>query len=293
LGFYAMAYGIMLKPRDAVTGVLMRVLFPAFSRMQDDDERLKAAYLRACGAIAFVTFPMMLGLLAVAQPFVQVVLGEKWLPIVPLICVFAPLGALQSVWSSVGNVFLAKGRADWYFRWGIAGGVLFVTSFFAGLPWGIFGVAVSYALTCAIWSIVSFWIAFKLVNDLSIWDLAKVLQPYTVGAGAMALLVILCRFLLASLGMPQPIVLFTAVAIGIVTYGVMVLLLRPPALDDLLRLILLPLAAFVRRLTTRRRPIDAWSSPCPGGQQPGGCVRVSEITCVDSAPEPPGSTQLL
>ena len=293
LGFYAMAYGIMLKPREAVTGVLMRVLFPAFSRMQDDDERLKAAYLRACGAIAFVTFPMMFGLLAVAHPFVQVVLGEKWLPIVPLLLVFAPLGALQSVWALVGQVFLAKGRADWYFRWGVTGGVLFVSSFFAGLPWGIFGVALSYSITFAIWSVVSFWIAFKLVENLSIWDLAKVLRPYTVVAGAMVLLVGLCRFLLVLLGVVQPIVLLVCVTTGVIAYAMGAFLFRPPAVDDLLRLTLHPMAEFIRHLTTRSRPMVSGNAPSRNTQQSGDCTRVSEITCALPISEPPGRMQSL
>jgi PST family polysaccharide transporter len=291
LGFYSLAYGIMLKPRDAVTGMLMRVLFPAFSRMQDDDERLKAAYLRACGAIAFVTFPMMLGLLAVAQPFVQVVLGEKWLPAVPLICLFAPLGAIQSVWSGVGNVFLAKGRADWYFRWGAAGATLFICSFLAGLPWGIFGVALSYTLTCAIWSVVSFWIAFKLVNNLSVWDLAKTLQIYAVGAGAMALLVMLCRFALVSLSIAQPVVLLACIAVGVVSYAMIAFVLWPPAAADLLRLTPKPLAALIRRLKTRLRPADQWNCPCRAQEQSAGSGRVAEIAPALPVPESPRSIQ--
>lgn len=153
LGYYALAYKLMLMPRNAVTNVVTRVLFPAFSRMQDDDERLAKAYLRVCGAIAFVTFPMMAGLAFVAHPFVEVVLGDKWFPAVPLIWILAPLGAISSIQTTVGQIYLAKGRADWMFWWGIVSGVLRVVSFLIGLPWGVVGVAAAYAIMT--WTLVS------------------------------------------------------------------------------------------------------------------------------------------
>ncbi|MFG0331833.1 MAG: MOP flippase family protein, partial [Maioricimonas sp. JB049] len=122
LGYYSLAYKLMRVPRDSVTMVVTRVLFPKFSKLQDDDERLADLYLRANGAIAFITFPMMAGLVVLAEPFVQVVLGEKWLPAVPAIWILASLGAIQAIWSTVGQILLAPGRTDLQLRLGVAGG---------------------------------------------------------------------------------------------------------------------------------------------------------------------------
>ena len=237
LGYYSLAYGIMLRPRDAVTNVLGRVLFPAFSRMQDDDARLKAAYLRACGAIAFVTFPMMLGLLVVARPFVEVVLGEKWLSVVPLIYVFAPLGMLQSIGSTVGQLFLAKGRADWQFRIGIVRGILIVASFLIGLPWGILGIATSYTLMIVVTWIPALWIAFKLVDGLTVLDFFRSLIPYAAIAGSMALTVFLCKIILEGAGAGSVYVLGVCVTTGVATYMGIVFWTRPSALTDFCRLL--------------------------------------------------------
>lgn len=237
LGFYSLAYKIMLKPRDAVTNMLMRVLFPAFSRMQDDDARLKAAYLRVCGTIAFVTFPMMFGLLAVAQPFVQVVLGEKWLPAVPLICLFEPLGAVQSIGVTAGHLFLAKGRADWYFRWGVVAGGLYVCCFLAGLPWGVLGVAISYTLTSSVLMVAGCHIAFRLIQGLTLRSLLAALLPYIVCAGSMGALVMGCRSALETLRFSSTVVLAVSVAVGLTVYGLIVLATRPPALHDFISLL--------------------------------------------------------
>ena len=237
LGYYALAYNILLKPRHAVTGVLMRVVFPTFSRMQDDDERLKAAYLRACGAIAFVTFPMMFGLLAVASPFVQVVLGEKWLPAVPLICILAPLGALQSVWAPVGSLFIAKDRTDWYLRMGVAQGCVTVCSFLAGVPWGAIGVAVAYALANLFWIPVWLWLAGRLVTGLRVRDFASGLLPYGLLSLVMCPGVLLCEHVLTATGMSRPVTLAVSIAAGICIYVGAALVIQPVALTDFGRML--------------------------------------------------------
>jgi PST family polysaccharide transporter len=205
--------------------------------MQDDDVRLKAAYLRACGAIAFVTFPMMLGLAAVAHPFVVVVLGEKWLPAVPLIHVLAPLGALQSVWIPIGIIFLVKDRTDWYFRLGVAQGCLTVGAFLAGIPWGTLGVAVAYALINLLWIPVWLWLGSSLITGLRAKDFVKELLPYGLLSSAMCLVVLLCRQMLIAAGAAPPLALGVCVAVGVGVYVGSVLVIGPAALADFARIL--------------------------------------------------------
>jgi hypothetical protein len=204
---------------------------------------------------------------------------------VPVICLFAPLGALQSVWVTVGQVFLAKNRPDWYFRWGVVGGIIFVCSFLVGLPWGIFGVALSYTLTSTVWAVVSFWIAFKLVRHLTLWNLAKVLQPYVLAAGAMALLVTLCRFLLVSLGIAPQVILPVCIMVGVILYVLIAFVLWPPAVDDILRLMPQSVVQLIRRLRTRPDLADERNAASDSQPQPSGCGRIVEIADMLPVPE--------
>jgi O-antigen/teichoic acid export membrane protein len=232
-----MAYRFLRLPVDATSQILGRVLLSAFSRMQDDDARLKSAYLRSNGAIAFLTFPMMLGLLVVARPFIEVVLGVKWLPAVPLLSILAPLGMVQSIEVTVPYIFLSKGRADWLFRWSVATGTLSIFGILAGLRWGVVGVAVSYSLTMTLLMVLGCWIAFKLVEGLRIRDLFKAVWPNLTCTGAMALVVLGCRIGMEYAEIRSVIVLPVCVAVGILSYGLIVLCLQPPALDLFLRIL--------------------------------------------------------
>jgi PST family polysaccharide transporter len=210
----------------------MRVLFPAFSRLQDDNEQLGKTFLRVCGGIALITFPLMAGLAAVAGPFVLTVLGEKWSPIIPLIVILSPIGMIQSVAIPTGRIFIAKGRSDWHFRWTLVSGIVIVSSFISGLPWGIVGVASAYAIVMVPLTFISFHLAFRLI-DLSFSDLATALGPYAMATGIMAGAVLGCRFGLESMGSRPHLVLGICVASGFLVYSMIIMIKRPVALTDL------------------------------------------------------------
>ena len=78
LGYYDLAYRLMLYPLQAISAVIGRVMFPLYSRMQDDLEKFRNIYLSIAWAIALVSFPMMLGLMVVAEPLVLIVFGKQW-----------------------------------------------------------------------------------------------------------------------------------------------------------------------------------------------------------------------
>ena len=119
LGIYMLAYRIMLYPLQSITTVISRVMFPAYSQLQDDDARFRSAYLRTAGMIALVTFPMMAGLWVSDRAHVVLtIFGQKWAQAIPLIKVLALVGMAQSIGATVGAIYQAKGRTDVMFRLG-------------------------------------------------------------------------------------------------------------------------------------------------------------------------------
>lgn len=64
------------------------VLFPQMSLEQDDKSRIKDITRRTIRFTSYFVFPVLLGFAAVVEPFVEVVLTQKWLPSVPLMQLF-------------------------------------------------------------------------------------------------------------------------------------------------------------------------------------------------------------
>lgn len=195
LGVYAMAIQIMLFPLQQVSSVIVKVLFPTLSQLQDDLPRLRAAYLKAVSTIAIVTFPLMTGLFALADDFVAVLLGPTWAEMAPILKVLAWVGLLQSIGTTVGTIYLSRGRTDVALRVSLVCTPVIALGIAGGLPWGILGVAVGYACASASLLLYTLVEAFRLV-DLSLRDFGRHLWRQFVLALAMAAVLMLLLSLL-------------------------------------------------------------------------------------------------
>jgi PST family polysaccharide transporter len=225
-----------MLPLDTVTPVLMRVLFPTLSRIQDDLARLQIIFLRACGGIAFISLPLMAGLFILAGPFVMAVLGPKWKPVILLLMLLSPIGIFRSVSAPTNGILLAMGRGDWLFRVTLVAGITVTGSILCGLKWGITGVASAYAIATVPLTYLRFAVSFRLVK-LRFSDLLISLRPYIFATAIMTGLVLACRLILENIGLQPYLVLAISVLLGIVVYASMMFFMRPPAVADLLRIL--------------------------------------------------------
>ena len=146
LGLYSIAYKIMLYPLQNITVTLMKVMFPAFSMIQDDNEKFKRSYLKVIFFITLVSTPLMVGLMAVSDIFVDLLFGEKWLGLSFLLVILAPSGILRSIFKTTGPLFTVKGTTDVQFKIGVVQTFLTIIGFIIGLSYGVNGVALSYLI---------------------------------------------------------------------------------------------------------------------------------------------------
>lgn len=79
LGYYTRAHQFTDFPSSNLTGIIQRVTYPVLCSIQNEDERLGNVYRRFLRISAFVIFPLMMGLAAVAEPLVLTLLKEQWL----------------------------------------------------------------------------------------------------------------------------------------------------------------------------------------------------------------------
>jgi PST family polysaccharide transporter len=150
MGIYSRAVSLMMLPLQQISMIVSQVMFPALSKIQDDHERFRRAFLKSLRMLAFLTFPLMLGLLAAANPFVLVLCGPKWLAVVPVFKLMCFVGLAKSIGTTTGWVLTSQGRSDLSFKWSIASTVALVAASVIGLQWGIMGVAACYGIMYAL-----------------------------------------------------------------------------------------------------------------------------------------------
>ena len=150
LGIYGLAYNIMLVPFSRIAAPLQQVLFPAFSRMQNDRAALASAWVRVTRLVGALSMPSLVGLVIVAPDFVAVVLGERWADAAPVIQILALAGLIQSLQTLNGEILMAVGRANVLFRFTIVWFVGTLGAVAFGIQWGIVGVATCYTVVIAL-----------------------------------------------------------------------------------------------------------------------------------------------
>lgn len=84
LGFYAKAYSLASLPTGMVTGIVSRVTFPVYAQYQDQKEKLTRAFTLVSSGMWRIALPISLGLVLSARELVEIMIGVRWLPMVPI-----------------------------------------------------------------------------------------------------------------------------------------------------------------------------------------------------------------
>lgn len=199
LGLYTRAYSIIYLPLSQFSSVLGQVMFPSFSKIKEDKERIKSIYLKLISIIALFSFPMMVGLFLTANEFVITVFGENWNEIIPITQIFCIVGLIQSLGSPAGTIFLSQGKTDKFFRWNILASIVILICFGLGIYKGtIFYVAFYYAIgSTIILFFPSFLIPAQLIN-MELTEILKALSGVISCTIIMSISLILLKWVLVS-----------------------------------------------------------------------------------------------
>lgn len=165
LGFYQMAYKVSNLPATEVTHVISQVLFPTYSKLQDNIPKLKDAYLKALAVIAFFSFPIGGFFMVTAPYFTDIFLGDKWAPMVPAMQVLALWGIIRSIGATTGPVFKAVKRPDLVTRIQFAKLVLLLALIYPfTAKWGILGASWAVVLAAFIINPIADYLTIKIIN---------------------------------------------------------------------------------------------------------------------------------
>jgi len=107
LGVYSLAYNLTYVVRGQIMSVVNKVFYPVYSKIQDDVITIKRYYFKVIKYNCIVIYPIMVGLILLAEPFVLIGLGEKWSEAVIPLQLMAGAGLVHLLTSS--NTILLRG----------------------------------------------------------------------------------------------------------------------------------------------------------------------------------------
>lgn len=204
----------------AISDVVARVAYPIECELQDNDKELQRRFFQMLRMTCFILFPLMMGIAALAEPAVRLLLTEKWLDAVPLMRILC----FAYVWWPASNMswqlLNAKHRSDYGLKSEIikriVGIVILLVSFFGGIQMVCVGIM--------IYSIVDIYVLTlltkRILDKVTFVEEMKVLLPILVNAMVMGG----CVYLLDCVFCSDVASIAIGVVTGIMVYSVITLL---------------------------------------------------------------------
>lgn len=191
------------------------VLLPAMSAEQDSKERVRMMTRRAIKISTYVMMPIMMGLAVCAEPFVQLLLTNKWLPCVPYLRIFCFTMALHPIQTANLNAIKAMGRSDLFLKLEIIKKAIGLAVLFSTMWISVQVMAYSLLFTSVLSSFINAFPNRKLLEykyEEQILDMLPTIL-LTIAMGAIV-------FCVTFLRLNSILTLFIQVVLGIVTYVV-------------------------------------------------------------------------
>lgn len=231
LGLYVLAFNIAKWVETIIAHTVSEATFPAFAKLQKNEKSMYDAFLRTTRYTSILTFPVALGLFAVASQFLPLVYGGKWSPSVIPLQLLLLYGLVRSISRVSESIPLAVGRPDIGFKWDLALFPIIVIGLLAGFRFGLVGVAAAVALILGGGGILWLAVVFRLMG----WKYAGIWEsvlPAFLSSSLMVGLIYLCKFFMLKLNFSILTVLVSSVFLGAAFYLIIFKILFGKVLDE-------------------------------------------------------------
>ena len=176
LGYFQRARSLQRLPVENIQGILGRVTFPLFSKIQNDPPRIKRGMRKALQLSALIVFSGMALLAAISEPLVVTLIGEKWLPAVPYLTWLCLFGAVFPLHAMNVNLLLSIGRSDLMLRLEVLKKTLILINILITYRYGIQEMIYGMVVTSIIGLCVNTFYTKKFI-DYSLYQQLKDLIP--------------------------------------------------------------------------------------------------------------------
>lgn len=217
---------------NSANGAIQSVLLPAMSLEQDDKSQVKSIVKNSISLSCYILFPVMAGLASVAEPLVKLLLTDKWLPCVPYLQIFCITFAFFPVYISNLQAINALGRSEIFLKLEIIKKIIAISVLVIAVL--KFNSPMAIALSDVLMIPISIYLnSFpnKKLISYGFWEQIKDLSSSLM----LSVLMFACVWLITLLNLGTVITLIIQVVVGVVSYLLFSLIVRPKPFVMLLK----------------------------------------------------------
>ncbi len=219
LGYYSMSFTIAALPVVSFTHLITAVFHPVYAKIQDDQNRLKEAYLKPLEWSLTVILPVSVGLFILADILVLVLFGEKWLPIVPLLKIFAIYCILRTVCTIIAQLLEGIGKPKDAAKIVFIELIILCIGIITLISWGLYGVAIAVVFARFV-SMILYIRKINAVLSVNIIDYILILWKKICALSVMGILVFSVRKILVENTVFNLIIL---ISLGVAIYFICII----------------------------------------------------------------------
>lgn len=217
LGAFSYAKELAVMPVDKITALVTRVTGSVFSAVQDSPREFSRYFLRSTEALAMVATPACVGLALVAPYLVRGVLGDQWEPMIIPLQLLSVMATIRSVDPLAPAALAMLGQERFNMRMSFSMLLVLPPLIYLFTRWGINGVAVAWAITLPVFSLIRISRVCRVLNLSLISDYLRCLIPGWVSTGLMAVVVGIAQMFMA--GLADFHLLLFSIFVGVISYA--------------------------------------------------------------------------
>ncbi len=192
------------------------VLFPKMSNEQNDKNKIKETTRNSIRFSAYIMCPMMLGLAAVAEPFVRLILTEKWVNCVPLLQMFCIIYLFQPIHTANMQAIKAIGRSDVYLKLEVVKKIIELVVLLTVMWISVEAIVIGMTICTTLFTFVNAYPNSKLLN-YKIKEQVRDIFPSVL----MSVIMFVCVYVVQFIPMNEWLTLFVQIIVGITVYLIM------------------------------------------------------------------------
>lgn len=186
-GVYSAGKRIVNTLNTVLSSALMRVSLPAFTRYKNDLNEFGKKYLQATYFTVLVTAPAFVGLSALSHDITFLLLGQKWMPSVPIMQIVSAVGFVTSIGYYNHSVMFARDKPEWQARLTLLYAISNVLAFYIFVRYGLIATALVFSIRTILLYPVSAWCALTLL-DLTFRQYIREIIVPIICAGGMCMI---------------------------------------------------------------------------------------------------------
>lgn len=222
-------------PKLIVTNIdisVESVLFPVMSAEQDNISQVKTMLKKVVQVNSYIMSPLMIGLAVCGEPLIRLLLTEKWIPCVPYLRAFCFIYAFTVFNTANMNTYRSLGRSDIYLKVAIIRKIFEFVAIIVTMGIGVYAMAIGEIVATLISLIVNTYPNKKLLN-YGLIDQLKDMMPNIIITLVMGIVV----YSITILKMNEVVTLGVQIIVGVLSYLLMSLAIKPPAFSYILSIV--------------------------------------------------------